>query len=143
MTVGIDTDFLVRLSLIEHVKHRETCELRDFHIEQGDKFGLTPQVISEFVHVVTDARRFDSPLEIQTALEISQQWWNADDVVRLYPGESSTELFFRWMGRHKLGRKRILDTQLAAICIASDVKHLITGNASDYRIFSDLKLIEM
>ena len=47
------------------------------------------------------------------------------------------------MKKHKLGRKRVLDTALAATLVAAGVEHLITGNAADYSVFRDLQLIEM
>lgn len=142
MIVGIDTDFL-RLAILEHPQHELTCELRDRHLDGGDRFALMPQVVSEFVHVVTDSRRFEKPLAMDEALRQSRIWWIAQEVERIFPTQRSLELFLDWMKEHQLGRKRVLDTQLAATCVAAGVTHLITGNARDYRIFSELELIEM
>jgi len=47
------------------------------------------------------------------------------------------------MESFKLGRKRILDTMLAATYLSQGIHHLITGNPSDFRIFPDLELIEL
>ena len=54
MNVGIDTDFLIRLAVLEHPGHQLATARRDHHLEQGDRFALAPQVIGEFVHVITD-----------------------------------------------------------------------------------------
>jgi predicted nucleic acid-binding protein len=143
MTVAIDTDFLVRLSILEHPKRDETCRVRDFHLDHGDRFAIAPQVLAEFVHVVTDAKRFEHPLSIQTALELSQNWRNAAEVDQIFPTNEAMEWFHDRMGRYRLGRKRILDTLLAATCVASRVNRLITGNPSDYKVFPELELIEI
>lgn len=143
MRVGIDTDFVVRLSIAAHPGRDAAVDLRDRHLGAGDHFVLAPQVITEFVHVVTDARRFTKPLSMTKALAAAKDWCDADDVVPLFPNTDSMSRFFELMKKHKLGRKRVLDTALAATLIAAKVKHLITGNAADYSVFSDLTLIEM
>ena len=143
MTVGIDTDFLVRLAILEHPKHQKTCHLRDKHLDRGDRFALAPQVISEFTHVVCDFRRFEEPLTMKDALSMAESWWKANEVDQVFPSERGTLKFFDLMAKHDLGRKRILDTFLAATYLAAGVTDLLTGNPRDYRIFSELDLIEM
>jgi predicted nucleic acid-binding protein len=143
MIVGIDTDFLVRLSILEHPENHATRDLRDRHMDAGGRFALAPQVLSEFTHVVTDPRRFETPLPMQTALQLAQQWWNAAEIDHIHPTAAAVEQFFSWMTLHHLGRKRILDTMLAATCVSAGVTHLITGNPGDYQVFSELQLIEM
>ena len=143
MTVGIDTDFLVRLSILEHSKHEETLRIRDHHLDRGDRFALAPQVIAEFVHVVTDTKRFERPLMIGAALLLSRNWWNAAEVDPIFPDSDAIVWFHDRMERYHLGRKRVLDTLLAATCVSAGIHHLITGNPSDYRIFPELELIEM
>jgi len=44
-------------------------------------------------------------------------------------------LFLDWMQRHQLGRKRILDTQLAAILWTAGVRRLLTANPADFHLF--------
>jgi predicted nucleic acid-binding protein len=143
MRVGIDTDFLVRLSIAAHPGRDAAVELRDRHLDASDRFVLAPQVITEFVHVVTDARRFTKPLSMTKALAVAKDWCDADDVEALFPTTNSMSRFFELMRKHKLGRKRVLDTALAAALIEAEVKYLITGNAGDYSVFNGLKLIEM
>ena len=62
MAIGIDTGFLVASEIGEHPGHRVA---RDLLIEQASKrntFVLCPQVLAEFIHVVTDPRRFKNPI---------------------------------------------------------------------------------
>ena len=46
-------------------------------LAKGDVFVMAPQVLAEFVHVVTDPRRFAQPLRTPDALDKAQLWWNA------------------------------------------------------------------
>lgn len=143
MIVGIDTDFLVRASGPSHTGHQAVIQLRDQYVDEGNTFAIAPQVISEFVHVVTDARRFSLPLAMENALEIGSFWWNSANVCQVTTGADALTLFNAWMIEHRLGRKRILDTMLAATYAADGIGDLISGNARDYRIFGQFKIIEI
>lgn len=110
-------------------------------LAQGDKFALTPQVLSEFIHVTTDAKRFTHPLSIAEAVAVAKSWWSATEVVQLHPTPDSTTLFLTWMHEHRLGRKRILDTMLAATFYAQGVKTLFTTNSRDYSIFDCFEIV--
>jgi hypothetical protein len=45
------------------------------------------------------------------------------------------------MRRYQLGRKRVLDTLLAATYRAADVTSLLTLNATDFTVFDELSCI--
>lgn len=143
MHVAIDTDFLVRLSLQEHPGRARAEAVRDRHLDAGDAFALAPQVVAEFIHVVTDPRCFERPLGMDTALERARTWWDAPEVVHLLPTSATVRQFLDAMAQQKLGRKRVLDTLLASACLATGLTHLITGNPDDYRLFPGLQLIKL
>ena len=129
--IGVDTSFLVAFELLEHDKHDRAVELARDRSSEG--FALTPQVIGEFLHVVTDERRFETPLTMGHALELAEVWWSAEDTVLLYPSARAVSLFIEWMGSYRLGRKRILDTQLASLLHLNDVATILT---TDWRAFA-------
>jgi predicted nucleic acid-binding protein len=75
MTHGFDTGFLVAFEVTDHPDHAAArARMRVCH-SNGDDFALAPQVLAEFIHVVTDQRRFTSPLAIDAALLRAQAWW--------------------------------------------------------------------
>jgi len=47
----------------------------------------------------------------------------------------------RWMRQFSLGRKRILDTQLAAVLHSNGVRRLLTSNPADFAVFSILETV--
>jgi len=53
----------------------------------------------------------------------------------IYPSLDSTRLGFSWLRQHLLGRKRLLDTPLAATYYAAGVTRLLTLDMGDFDIF--------
>ena len=94
---------------------------------------MAPQVLAEFVHVVTDPRRFQRPLTMEEAISRATRWWTADETRPIFPAVEAVALFLQWMGEFDLGRKRILDTLPAATYKVAGIS-LIAG--SDARNFA-------
>jgi len=137
MIHGIDTTFLVQVEIREVPGHEAArIWLNEALARHPQPLALAPQVLTEFVHVVTDPRRFASPLSMEDALEKAQGWWEASEVKPVYPSLDSTRLGLLWLRQHRLGRKRLLDTQLAATYYAAGVASLLTLNISDFEVFS-------
>ncbi len=141
MLHGLDTTFLVQVAVSQHPGHAAARSLLDRLLTSGDTFALAPQVLAEFVHVTTDEKRFEHPLTSQRALDCALAWWNAAEVVQIFPGAEATRLFFLWMKQHRLGRKRILDTQLAATYYHAGVRSILSTNARDYRVFDCFEIL--
>lgn len=45
------------------------------------------------------------------------------------------------MNRHALGRKRLLDTMLAALMAQAGVTRIVTNNGQDFRGFSRFEIV--
>lgn len=140
MRVGIDTDFLVCLSIKEHPRHSKALELWEELGEKKAHWVLLPQVITEFLHVITDARRFERPPTMPAALSIVEQWLSWVDFC---PSSFSTPAYFiKEMRTHNLGRKRVLDTSFACSLLDMGISQIATGNGKDYRCFKALQIHE-
>ena len=135
MTHGMDTSFLVALEVRSHEQHAKTRALFQKLLKARDTFALTPQILAEFIHVVTDVRRFESPLTIEQAVERAQTWWNAAEIVHVFPTAESTLVFLGWLEEYRLGRKRLLDTQLASTLLSSGATSILTLNSTDFAAF--------
>ena len=62
-------------------------------------------------------------------------------VKTLEPGDASLKLTLRWMREHRLGRRRILDTHLAAVLYTQGVQRLLTSNPSDFAVFGVIETV--
>lgn len=135
MIHGIDTGFLVAAENAEHAQHEQARGTVTRLLAAGDSFGIAPQVLTEFIHVSTDARRFSNALSIVTARDVAKKWWSAVDVVQVHPDDTAVRQFFDWLAQYSLGRKRLLDTLLAATYLRANIRSILTTNESDFRLF--------
>lgn len=140
--IGIDTSFLVAVESTVHQQGFTARELLDRFGNDGELLALNPDVLSEFVHVMSDARRLDDPLTMNESLRRAQFWWSAKDVIRIFPTADSTDLFLKWVKEHRLGRKRLRDTMLAASYFTAGVTRIVTLNAKDFAVFGCFEIIE-
>lgn len=109
--------------------------------EQGASLALTPQVVHEFLHVATDPKRFAIPLPMEDAIRRISILWDADEVVRIPFSPDVLPRTLELLKEFKLGRKRILDTALAASLELAGVRRLVTFNRKDFSIFSFLEIV--
>ena len=67
MIHGLDTGFLVAAEVREHAEHAVLRVTLTQVLSAGDVIAIAPQVLAEFIHVVTDLRRFTQPLDMNCA----------------------------------------------------------------------------
>jgi predicted nucleic acid-binding protein len=135
MVHGLDTGFLVAAEVVEHADHAAARQTLDRLVTAGDRIAIAPQILAEFIHVVTDPRRFAQPLNMDDAWRLAQQWWTAREVDRVFPNEAATQQFLTWLDQFSLGRKRLLDTLLAATYHQSGIQSILTTNPADFATF--------
>ena len=138
---GIDTTFLVQVEVREHPGHDAAKSKLDELLKAGDTLVIAPQVLAEFMHIVTDARRFSNPLTLDQATARAEFWWGAQEVAQAFPGHESVLLFLNWIAEHRLGRKRLLDTLLAATYFSNGVRSVLSSNARDYGVFGCFEVV--
>jgi predicted nucleic acid-binding protein len=141
VSVGVDTSWLVEVSITDHPNYSAARARLKQLAEAAETLALAPQVLNEFVHAVTDLRRFTNPLSVADAITTAEKWWNGESTQQVFPTAASVQLGWDWMRKHNLGRKRVLDTQLAATFHTHGIVRILTSNARDYRIFGCFDLI--
>lgn len=141
-TLGIDTDTLVHWAMADAPHHGAVRRCFEREVKRGSRLGLTHQVLREFLHVTTEARRFERPLPMKDALRLSLELWNGREVERLLPTARTHDRLCELIGRLRLGRKRILDTSLAVTLEAAGVRRLATLNGTDFKVFGFLEVVD-
>lgn len=135
---GIDTTFLVQIELFEAPGHTAARAWLDHNMREAGMsplLAIAPQVLTEFIHVVTDPRRFSHPLAMTDAVDRAQLWWEAREVKPVFPTVESARLTLQWLRDHRLGRNRLFDTQLAATYHTAGVSRVLTSNPADFECF--------
>jgi predicted nucleic acid-binding protein len=141
MIYGIDTDFLVAVEISEYPFHLQADGLLQRLLAGHHEFAVAPQTLAEFIHVVTDAKRMPQPLSINEANSRAEHWWQAAEVTRVFPDGPCVMDFLGWLSLHQLGRKRLLDTLLAATFWRAGVKRLLSNHARDYSVFGCFEVV--
>lgn len=138
---GLDCNILVQLALADHPANAKTLAAVKAEAQSGETLVFPPLIATEFLHVVTDERRFAPPLTMEEALEWLEDFMANPLVKTVEPGEASLRQTMRWMRQHRLGRKRVLDTHLAAVLHTHGIKRLLTSNPGDFTVFGVIETV--
>ena len=139
--IGLDCNILVQLAFAEHPANPKSQAIVEAEIESGTDLVFPSLVITEFLHIATDGRRFSPPFTMPEAVAWIQEFMNNPAVRLLEPTPASLDQTLQWMKQFNLGRKRILDTHLAAILHTNGVRRLLTSNPSDFTVFTALQTV--
>jgi hypothetical protein len=72
---------------------------------------------------------------------VVEDFLSSPAVSLLEPSTESLRQTLRWMRQFGLGRKRILDTHLAAVLHTAGVHRLLTSNPGDFTVFRVLEAV--
>jgi predicted nucleic acid-binding protein len=139
--IGVDCNILVQLAIGDHPANPKTFAAVQSATGQGQKLVLPWVVATEFLHIVTDPRRFSPPLSMAVALDWLKEFLALPTVALIVGTDESLNKTISWMRLHQLGRKRILDTHLAAILHEHGITRLMTSNPGDFSVFASFELV--
>ena len=138
---GLDCNILVQLALADHPANAATVAAVQAETQREGRLMFPALVVTEFLHVATDAKRFTPPLTMSEALDWIDDFMANPAVGLLEPSQESARQMLRWMRQFNLGRKRILDTHLAAVLHTAGVRRLLTSNPADFTVFGVLETV--
>lgn len=140
---GIDTTFLIDLEITDSPRHEGAIKLfNKWQAEKHSVLAIYSHTFLEFQHVITDSRRFNSPLSMEKAIERSWFWIDHERIKLIYPTENSLKRALLWCNMYSLGRKRIQDTHMAAAFAEAGVSELWTANPSDFEILEAFDIVD-
>ena len=84
---GLDCNILVQLALQDHPANARTVAAVQAEAQRGSRLVFPPLVIDEFLHGITDERRFSPPLTMTEALDWVENFLTNPAVGVLEPGE--------------------------------------------------------
>ena len=139
--IGIDTCFLIDLYWEDSPRNKNARELfSKIANNESVKLAVYYNCFNEFLHVITDSKRFENPLSVSEAISVIDYWCDIDRVTVLYPDDTSFKRTLAWMNRYQLGRNRVNDTQMASCYLTSGVSSIITANPKDFEIFESFEI---
>ena len=143
MRLGLDTNVLIHAHLqVSQDSEKVRTFLKSLLHEAGVRLFLSPLVLHEFVHIVTDARRFEPPVAMSEAVALARGYLHRSNVECLPVDEQAMALALQTIERKSFGRKRIADTLFAATLLTNDVSSIVTCNPGDFVSFEELEVID-
>jgi toxin-antitoxin system PIN domain toxin len=140
---GIDTNVLIYAHVPKFDEHAAVRRFLLGELADSERIlVVTPMVLHEFVHVVTDGRRFEPPVKMAEALALAQEYLGRPNVECASVDEPSVREAFRLLEHHRLGPKRIADTLLVATLLRAGVREIITCDPKDFAIFENVVTID-
>lgn len=115
--------------------HSKVRERIDRFLDDGQDLAVTSGILAEFLHIVTDSRRFEIPLSMTEALKWAAFWSDAAEVAVISTEIAAHRQWLVWLEEHRLGRKHLLDTLIAATWRMAGVREIFTLNPSDFTVF--------
>lgn len=141
--LGLDTNVLVHLHLPSSDSHeRVRATMHRLVHDESAILVLTPTVMDEFVHLITDPRRFNPAVTMSEALGLARSYLGRRNVEWAAAGEQALAHAITVMDRFGLGRKRISDCLIAATYVEHGVDALVTCDPDDFRGFEQLAIID-
>jgi len=141
--VGVDTSVLVCAHVASLAEHPAARTFLKGLLDRPDvTIVVTPAVLHELVHVITDPRRFDPPVVMAEALALARLYLGRANVECLATDADALADALALVEKHDLGRRRLADTLFAATLLRHGVRRLVTANPADFAVFSGLQLVE-
>ena len=139
--IGIDSCFLIDLYWQDSPRNKNARDLYSkIANDEAVQIAIYFNCFNEFLHVITDSKRFENPFTIAEAIKVIDFWCDLERVTVLYPDDPSFKRTLAWMNMHKLGRNRINDTQMASCYLSNNITSIITANPKDFEIFQSFEL---
>ncbi|HEV2691475.1 MAG TPA: type II toxin-antitoxin system VapC family toxin [Verrucomicrobiae bacterium] len=123
-----------REDAVDHVRYRQWLE----EIIRSDKlYGISDQVLSGFLRIVTHPRIFTDPSPISSALDFVREIREQPNCQIIAPGSRHWQIFTDMCQSLQATGNLIPDVWFAALAIESDCEWITTD--SDYKKFPNLR----
>ena len=140
--IGIDTCFLIDLDIASSPRHNGALSLFQNWLNTNQNMYVFYNVFLEYQHIVTDSKRFSNPLTMAEAIERVEFWTDQERIKIIYPSDYSFKRAQVMLNQYNLGRKRLIDTHMAACYAQEGVSQIWTANPKDFEIFKIFELVE-
>lgn len=140
---GLDTNVLIFAHMPALSEHPLVRAFLGQIVQRDDALlVVTPLVLHELVHVLTDGRRFEPPVTMSEATALARRYLDRSNVRCVDVTSEAMAHALDLVDRHRLGRKRIADTLLAATYLVHGVDRLITCDPDHFAVIEGLRVMD-
>lgn len=141
MVILIDTNILVYAHNQDSPHNEKANQLLKDALELKFEACIAHQNLLEFFSVITNPKRIEKPLTIETALSWIKLYLDSANIVKVFPSQNTLESTLALTKHHKLSEADIFDCYLAATMQENNVFQIYTDNTSDFKRFHKIKAI--
>lgn len=132
-----DVNVLIYAHRAESPEHVAYARWLTSTVNNPEPFGLSEQVLSSLVRIVTNPRAFAEPTPLETALAFCRSLLDRPNAVRLRPGPRHFDIFVDLCRKANAPSKLVADAYLAALAIEHGCEWISTD--SDFGRFPGLR----
>lgn len=137
----IDTNILVYAVETDNPWHKRAIALMN-RVNTGELLiYLSPQVIGELYSTITNPRKIRNACPPDEAVEIVRSIWEAENIRKLYPKESTLKLTLDLVKRYQLRAVDFFDAQIVATMMDNGITTIYTVNEADFAMFEEIKAV--
>ncbi len=135
----IDTNLLVYSSGINLMFCQKSRQLLNNLSNKFDYLAISPQIIREFLVIVTHPLTSEKPFTSTEAVNCLGEF--LETLVVLPENEGVTNKLLQLVSKYNIVGKRIHDTNIVALMLSHGIHHLATANKKDFECFAEIEII--
>ena len=136
--IAVDTNILVYAHRRDSQWHERAADCVRELAEGGSTWAIPWPCIHEFLAIVTHERIYSPPSPLGKAVEQVQAWLESPSLVMLAEGTGYLATLTRLLVAAQVRGPRVHDARIAALCIYSNVRELLSADR-DFGRFGSLK----
>ena len=99
------------------------------------------QSLYEFYAVITDPKRVEKPVSLQTAREATEQYMKARNIRKIHPLRTNLRNVVVLLRKYEISKQNIFDLVLVATMMDNKVTGIYTNNEVHFRRFDFLEVV--
>lgn len=135
----LDTNVLVYAHNQDSPLHKKSLSLIKGVIAGQFRGVLAQQNLLEFYSIITDKRRIAKPLSPLKAQEIFEDYLKLPFEI-IFPSRETIGKLSMLCGKNKIKDGQVFDAYLVATMLSHQIKHIVTANTKDFKMFSEIKV---
>ncbi len=137
----IDTNLLVYSSGINLDLCHKSRQLLTSLYNKFDYLAISPQIVREFLVVVTHPLTSEKPFSIAEAVNCVGDF--LETLIILPEHDGIVEKLLHLVSKYHIVGKRIHDANIVALMLSHQIHYLATANEKDFKGFAEIEIISL
>jgi len=137
----IDSNILIYALNKSSPYHKESKRIIDKTLDGKVKAYLTPQVLFELFAVITDSKKFPTPLSPSSAYSLIENNYLGEKFPLIHSKETTWEKTFDLAKQYQISSQDIFDVTLVATMIDNNILCIVSYDLTNFQKFPFLEVV--